>query len=66
MVESDGAYDGVLSTEEYIVKYAEEKGITLYGSFSPQGCHLQSEDLFDAYHMRREGAEKAIYLRSSK
>ena len=58
-----GAYNGVLSTEEYIVGFADEKDIKLYGSFSPEGCGLRSEDMVDASHLRRDIAIKAFYLR---
>lgn len=63
-IQNSGAtYVGVLNTEEYILKYAKENDIKVYGSYSPQGCNLKTEDLIDEYHMRREGAEKAFYLR---
>jgi len=63
-IQNGGAtYVGVLHTEEYILEYAKEHGLKVYGSYSPQGCDLKTEDLLDEYHMRREGAEKAFYLR---
>lgn len=56
-------YSGVLASEEYIVRFAEENDLILYGSYSPKECGIVLEDLYDAYHLRREKDAKALYLR---
>ncbi len=56
-------YAGVFSQEEYIACFAKEWDIDLYGSYSPKECNLSTKDLSDEYHMQRESAYKAWYLR---
>lgn len=63
MEEHKEDYAGVFSQEEYILSYANEWDIKLYGSYSPEGCNLLMKDLSDEYHMQRESAYKAWYLR---
>ncbi|MBE5869559.1 MAG: hypothetical protein E7293_11505 [Lachnospiraceae bacterium] len=63
MKDNQQDYAGVFASEEYVVAFAKEYGLKLYGSYDPAGCDLQLEDLEDAYHIRKESAAKALYLR---
>ncbi len=60
---SEEKYNPVLATEDYILDYASKKGIQVYGSFNPDYCGLQMEDLYDAYHIRKKAIMKTYYLR---
>lgn len=63
MEENKQDYAGVFDQEEYIVNFAKENGLNLYGSYSPKDSNILMEDLSDEYHMQRESAHKALYLR---
>jgi hypothetical protein len=63
LCENEKEYAGVFATEQYVADFARENHITLYGSFSPAGCDLSPEDLFDTYHIKQDQAGKAFYVR---
>lgn len=56
-------YAGVFAQEEYIVRYAKEKDIPVYGSYSSEKINLTWDDFSDEYHMQRDSAYKAWYMR---
>lgn len=61
--ENEVDYKGVLAQEEYIVAYAKENKLNLYGSYSPEECNLSTADFMDPYHIQRESGHKTLYLR---
>ncbi len=62
-MESEEKYEPVLATEDYFLDYASKKGIPVYGSFNPDYCGLELEDLYDAYHIRKKAIMKTYFLR---
>lgn len=63
MEENRQDYAAVFVQEEYIMNFAAENGLNVYGSYSPAECNLLMEDFSDEYHLQRESAYKALYLR---
>ncbi len=53
-------YQGSLDTETYIINFANENGITLYGSYDPNKLNLTNEDFYDALHIRAESVQKIL------
>ena len=48
----------VLELEDYIRKYAEEKNITVIGSYDPTRYNLTSSDFYDATHPKPDAVSR--------
>ncbi|WP_238580186.1 hypothetical protein, partial [Treponema endosymbiont of Eucomonympha sp.] len=59
-ISNNQEYQGVLKTEEYIKKYAEQNNIPLKGSFNSAPFLLETMDFYDAFHQKKEGLEKVL------
>jgi hypothetical protein len=57
---TDPRYKMVLQAEPYFRKFAEEKGINLYGSFSPYAYGLDQNSFFDGLHLKPQGIKKIL------
>lgn len=57
------AYAAVLQSEEYLLDYAEENGIIVYGSYDPEILDIDAEDFFDGIHLKDDRIEKAFVKR---
>ena len=51
---SDDAYKNVLAFENYLIKLATQKKITIAGSYDPWKYTLDSSDFYDGMHLRRK------------
>jgi hypothetical protein len=51
-------YQRVVEAERYFRNYAQQKGISVCGSYDPQVCGVESTDFVDGWHLRNEGFAK--------
>lgn len=51
-INSDEYYFAILEVEDYILEYANNNNIQVYGSYNPEHSNLQLEDLYDEYHIK--------------
>lgn len=56
-------YAGVFETEEYILNFCKGKKVALYGSFNPNYCNLQLDEMYDTFHVKDEYMLKTYFLR---
>lgn len=60
-IESAEVYQITFEVEEKIKQLADEKKLTLYGSYNPAGCGLTMTDLYDVYHIKTEKMMDTYY-----
>lgn len=53
-ISTDDMYKIILDVEEYILAFAAENNLRVFGSYDPTGSDLQIKDLYDPYHVREE------------
>jgi len=46
--------------EEYIVSYAKENEINIYGSYNPKRFNLDVNDFYDGMHLNSNGISKVL------
>ncbi len=56
----DTSYKGFFATEEYILEFANEFNIPVYGSFDPYKLNLTNSDFYDGLHIKAESVFKII------
>lgn len=57
-------YSVVLDAENQIVKFAEEKGIEYFGSFSPQKADVNNIDFYDGMHCKEQTVREIMKVRT--
>lgn len=60
---TDEAYAMIPEVERYILQFADENQLKVYGSFDPEGSTLELSDFYDPYHIRREKIMDTLWLR---
>lgn len=53
-ISTDDMYEVILDVEEYILAFASENNLKVFGSYDPEESELQIKDLYDPYHVREE------------
>ena len=57
-------YSIVLDVENQVVKFAEEKGIECFGSFSPQKVDMKNTDFYDGMHCKEHAVKEIMKVRT--
>lgn len=58
MVQPDSGYQGVLETEQAFVQIAQQEGVRLFGSYSPEACGLTAKDFYDGLHCTEQAMQQ--------
>lgn len=59
----DEDYAGMILAEDYLLEYAENRDISVYGSYNPDALGLSEESFLDGVHLRDYEQENALVLR---
>ena len=51
---NEDSYQIILEVEEYILAFASENDLKVFGSYDPEGSGICIRDLYDPYHVRAE------------
>jgi len=62
-ISADDMYKVILDVEEYILAFAAENNLKVFGSYDPAGSGLNIEDLYDPYHVREEKVIDTLWER---
>lgn len=57
-------YSIVLDVENQVVKFAEEKGIKYFGSFSPQKAGVNTTEFYDGMHCKEHAVKEIMKVRT--
>ncbi|MCI8550407.1 MAG: DUF1574 family protein [Lachnospiraceae bacterium] len=56
-------YEMIPKTEEYIVEFAGERNIDVFGSYDPENSNLTMGDFYDPYHIKKEKIMDTLWRR---
>lgn len=62
-ISNDADYKIILNVEDYILDFASENSIKVFGSYDPEGSGLTVKDLYDPYHVRLEKIMDTLWER---
>lgn len=62
-IEEDETCDVIREAENYVLQYAKEKNLKVYGSYNPAESHIEMTDFFDPYHLRKECVKQTLWER---
>lgn len=60
---SEEAYAVIPEVERYVLEFAGENQLKVYGSFDPEKSGLELSDFYDPYHVRREKITDTLWIR---
>lgn len=63
LFQEDETYAGVIASEEYLLQYARENAINVYGSYNPELLGMTEESFMDGVHLRDYEVEKVFLLK---
>ena len=62
-IRQEERYKMILKVEEYIVDFAGERGIDVFGSYDPENSKLTMGDFYDPYHVKKEKIMDTLWRR---
>lgn len=63
LFQEDEAYGGVIASEAYLLEYARENSISVYGSYDPGLLGMTEESFMDGVHLRDREVENVFSLK---
>lgn len=61
---ADDYYQPILEVEDWVLNYAKENNIQVYGSYNPEECGLELDDLYDGYHIKDYKVVDTLWARN--
>ncbi len=62
-IKEDETCDVIREAENYVLQYAKDKNLKVYGSYDPEESHIEMTDFFDPYHLRKECVKQTLWER---
>ncbi len=62
-INSHDYYHSIPKVEEYILQYADEHNLQVYGSYNPEKSNLSINDFYDEYHLKTYKVKDTLWPR---
>lgn len=62
-IAEDETCEVILQVEKYILQYAKDRELIVYGSYDPTGSEISMEDFFDPYHLWKDSIMQTLWQR---